>query len=170
MRTIGLGKVCRMQIDHDTWIVVADGEKFLLLRNEGDAAYPIFRSISKEESENPPARELASDRPGRMSDQGGHPGNAGGAITNVRGPTSAMEETDWHRVAEHRFAEDLAERLINWVGKGRFERLVVVADPRTLGVLREAYGDKLGSALVAEVDKDLTNLTLPDMAKVLKGH
>jgi protein required for attachment to host cells len=45
-----------------------------------------------------------------------------------------------------------------------------VADPRTLGVLRDAYRDKLQSVLVAEIDKDLTNLTLPDMAKVLKGH
>jgi len=170
VRFIDIGKAQRMQIDHDTWIVVADGEKFLLLRNEGDAEHPFFRTITKEESENPPARELASDRPGRMPDQGGHPGNVGGAITNVRGQSSAMEETDWHRVAEHRFAEDLAERLIDWVGKGRFDRIVIVADPRTLGVLREAYGDKLGSVLVAEVDKDLTNLTLPDMAKVLKGH
>lgn len=159
-----------MQIDHDTWVVVADGEKFLLLRNEGDAEFPILRAISKEEAENPPARDLASDRPGRMPDQGGHPGNVGTAITQVRGPRSAMEETDWHRVAEHRFAEDLAERLIGWVGKGRFDRLILVAAPRTLGVLRAAYGDKLGSALVAEVDKDLINLPLPEIAKVLKGH
>ncbi len=159
-----------MKIDHDTWVIVADGEKYLLLRNEGDAEHPILRAISSEEAKNPPARELASDRSGRMPDQGGHPGNVGGAITNVRGPKSAMEETDWHRVAEHRFAEELAERLVDWAGKGRFARLVVVADPRTLGVLRQEYGDKLQSALVAEVSKDLTNLTLPEMAKVLKGH
>jgi protein required for attachment to host cells len=35
-------------------------------------------------------------------------------------------------------------------------------------VLRDAYGDRLQSVLVAEVDKDLTNLTLPRMADVLK--
>jgi protein required for attachment to host cells len=159
-----------MQIEHDTWVVVANGEKFLLLRNEGDAEFPILRVMSKEDTDNPPARDLASDRPGRMPDQGGHPGNIGDAITRVRGPISAMEETDWHRVAEHRFAEDLAERLIDWAGAGRFDRLIVVAEPRTLGVLRAAYGNKLEPMLIAEVDKDLTNMTLPEMAKVLKGH
>ncbi|GGD27912.1 baeRF12 domain-containing protein [Sinisalibacter lacisalsi] len=157
-----------MKINHDTWVVVADGEKFLLLRNEGDADYPVLRKISKRETENPPARDLASDRPGRMPDQGGIPGKTGGTVTEARGPQSAMEETDWHRVAEGRFAEDLAERLVAWAGEGRFERLVVVADPRTLGVLRNAYGDGLKDVLMAEVDKDLTNLTLPKMADVLK--
>jgi len=157
-----------MKIDHDTWVVVADGEKSLLLRNEGDAEYPILRAISKQEMENPPARELATDRPGRMPDQGGLPGKAGGAITQGRGPKSAVEETDWHRVAERRFAEDLGERLVEWAGEGRFERLIVVADPSTLGVLRNAYGDRLQSVLMAEIDKDLTNLTLPRMAEVLK--
>ncbi|MCF3974675.1 baeRF12 domain-containing protein [Paracoccus salsus] len=159
-----------MKIDHDTWIVVADGEKFLLLRNEGDAQHPILRAMAKEEDPNPPARELASDRPGRMPDQGGTRGQAGGGIAHGGGPRSAMEETDRHRVAEHRFAEELAEQLVEWAGKGRFKRLIVVADPRTLGVLRDAYGDKLEPVLVAEIDKDLTNLTLPDMAKLLKDH
>lgn len=159
-----------MLINHDTWVVVADGEKFLLLCNEGDAERPVLRTISKDEAENPPARELGSDRPGRMPDQGGMSSQVGDTIAHGRGPRSAMEETDWHRVAEDRFAGDLAERLVNWVGQGRFKRLIVVADPRTLGVLREAYGDKLQSVLVAEVNKDLTNLTLPDLAKVLKGH
>ena len=159
-----------MKIVHDTWIVVADGEKYLLLRNDGNPEHPSLRTISKDEAENPPARDLGTDRPGRMPDQGGMSSRVGGAIGRSGGARSAMEETDWHRLAEHRFAEDLAARLIDWAGQGRFKRLIVAADPRTLGVLRAAYGDRLESVLLAEVGKDLTNLTLPDIAKVLKAH
>ena len=35
-----------IKLDHGTWVVVADGEKALFLRNEGDNQYPnlsVFR-------------------------------------------------------------------------------------------------------------------------------
>ncbi len=138
-----------MRLAHDTWIVVADGEKYLLLRNEGGAQHPNLCVVSKEEIENPPMRELSSDRPGRMKDRGR--------------AKSALEQTDWHRLSEQRFAQDLATLLVQWASQGRFRRLVVVADPRTLGALRAAYGDNLRSVLTAEIAKDLTNVPVEEI-------
>ena len=57
-----------MKLEHGTWVVVADGEKFLLLRNIGDQDFMHLEVVDHETSENAPARELASDRAGRQQD------------------------------------------------------------------------------------------------------
>ncbi len=144
-----------MKLAHDTWVVVADGEKYLLLRNKGDADFLHLEVVDHRSSPNPAAHELSSDRAGRQHD----------AAREVSGGVrawgkSAMEETDWHRVAEARFADELAGKLKEWAAAGRFSHLVVVADPRSLGTLRKAYDDSLRSVILAEIDKDLTNLPL----------
>lgn len=154
-----------MKLEHDTWVVVADGEKFLLLRNIGDAEYPRLEVVDHETSANPPARDLSTDRAGRMHDSARQ--LTGGVEAWGK---SGMEETDWHRVAEERFAEEIAESLGRLASSGRFEALVVVADPRTLGTLRKAYDDALKSRIVAEVPKDLTNLPLAGIEASLKAH
>lgn len=154
-----------MNLDNDTWVAVADGEKYLLLRNKGDRDFLHLEVVHHADSPNAPARELSTDRAGRRHD----------ATRNVSGEVkawgkSAMEETDWHRVEEARFAEELAGKLGAWAASGRFRNLVVVADPRSLGTLRKAYDDALRSVIVAEIDKDLTNLPLDGIEASIKAH
>ena len=154
-----------MKLEHGAWVVVADGEKVLLLQNAGDGAYPDLRVVEHERSETPSAREMSSDRAGRRQDAGRQV--SGGVRAWGR---SAMEETDWHRVAEARFAEHVAALLRERAAAGCFRHLVVVADPRTLGALRAAYGDALASVVVTEIDKDLTNLPLDGIAEAITAH
>lgn len=144
-----------MRIAKGTWVLLADGERYLVLRNEGGAGVVDLRVIAREEQENPPNREQGTDRPGRLDDPG--PGR------------SAVEETDWHRMAKERFARDLAERLRLWALGDRFEALVVAADPRTLGVLRPALHKAVLERLVGEVDKDLTGMPLPAVTAILEA-
>ncbi|WP_372609572.1 host attachment protein [Aquicoccus sp.] len=153
-----------MKLEYGTWVVVADGEKYLLLRNIGDQEFMHLEVLDHETSTNAPARELASDRAGRQQD----------AKRKVSGGVaswgkSAMQETDWHRVAEERFAEAVAEKLLEWRSAGRFHHLLVIADPRSLGAMRNAYDDRLASAIVAEIDKDLTNLPLDRIEASIKA-
>jgi len=153
-----------MKLEHDTWVLVADGKKFLLLRNVGDQAFMHLDVADHETSTNAQARDLASDRAGRQHD----------AKRNVSDSVqswgkSAMQETDWHRVAEERFAEDVAERLLELSSAGRFRHLVVIADPRSLGAMRNVYDDRLASVIVAEIDKDLTNLPLDKIEASIKA-
>lgn len=145
-----------MDIPHDAWVIVADGEKFLLLRNEGDAEYPNLQVLTQRETRNPPTRAQGADRPGRYPDPG-------------PGQRSAVEQTDWHRLGEERFAKDLAERLRDWAMRGRFERLIMVAAPRVLGVLRDEMHDEVRRRIVAEVDKDLSNHPVDRIEQILKG-
>ncbi len=137
-----------MKLEHDIWVLVADGEKFLLLRNLGHDVAPQLQVISREEIDNPPTREQGTGKPGRF-DPGGF---AEGAI----GP-SAVQETDWHRLEKTRFAEEVATRLRGWALENRFDRLILAAPPQTLGVLRANLHKEVQRRLVAEINKDLTN-------------
>ena len=153
-----------MDIDNDTFVVVADGEKYLLLRNRGDRTHLRLEVVDHADIPNAPAHELASDRTGRRYD----------AARNVSGQVkawgrSAMEETDWHRLAEARFADELAGKLRDWAAAERFGQLVVVAGPRSLGILRHAYDDRLRSVILAEIDKNLTNLPLEGIEASIRG-
>ena len=133
-----------IKLTHGTWVVVADGEKALFLQNEGDSHYPNLTVIREMETENPPTREQGTDRPGRYNDGPGvH--------------RSAVEDTDWHRVAKERFAVEIASRLYRMVHRGDIRNLVVVAPPLVLGELREQLHKEVQHVLTAEVPKTLTN-------------
>lgn len=136
-----------MQLAKGTWVLVADGEKYLIYRNEGDEFQTDLGLVRVTELDNPPTREQGTDRPGRMPDPG-------------PGGRSAMEPTDWHRIEKERGLADLAERLDGWARRGRFEALVVIADPRSLGVLRDELSPQVKERVVAEINKDLTNQTV----------
>ena len=145
-----------MKLKHGVWVVVADGEKFLLLRNNMDSQDMDLRVIGEDEIANPPAREQSSDRSGRMNDDG-------------PGAKSALAETDWHKVAKERFAEELADKLETAARKDRFSEIVIVADPHSLGQLRKALGDATRARVIAEFDKDLTNMPVHEIEKALEG-
>jgi protein required for attachment to host cells len=142
-----------VKIDSDAWVLVADGEKYLILRNAGDRARPDLRVIDERTQENPATRDQGTDQPGRLAE----PGSG----------RSAIEPTDWHRLEKERFAKDLAERLRLWALDGRFETLVLVADPRTLGVLRPTLHKAVTARLAGEIAKDLTGAPVQEIEAVL---
>lgn len=141
---------------HGLWVVVADGEKALFLRNEGDAEYPNLQVVQEMEQENPPSREQGSDRPGRYND----------------GPSvhrSAVEDTDWHRVGKERFADEIATRLYRLAHRGKFDHLVLVAPPLVLGEMRKKLHSEVSDRVVGEFAKTLTNHTVHDIETILKA-
>ncbi|WP_353472424.1 host attachment family protein [Salipiger sp. H15] len=144
-------------LTNGTWVLVADGEKALFLRNDVDALDPDLNVVRIETQENPPNRDQAANRPGRMSD-------------GVSGQKSALDDTDWHRLAKERFADELAEILYRQAHKGAFERLVLVAPPATLGELRSKLHKEVAGKVVAELDKTLTNHPLDKIEKLLRAE
>lgn len=142
-----------IQLKPHTWVVVADGEKALFLINKGDKEYPHLDVFREEEQDNPPNREQAANHPGRFND----------------GPSvhsSAVQDTDWHQLAKDRFAKDLADILYKKAHAGAFERLVIAADPSTLGELRKEFHQEVEKRIVDEIDKDLTNHPIDDIEKM----
>lgn len=145
-----------IKLKHGLWVVVADGEKALLLRNKGDTKFPDFEVMREMEQDNPATREQGTERPGRHSD--------GPSAHN-----SAYEETDWHRLNKERFANDIADLLYKLAHQGRFEEIVIIAPPPILGEMRKQLHDEVVSRVTAEIPKTLTNHTVFEIEGLLKG-
>ncbi len=144
-----------MLIRHNALVLVADGKKYLVLRNTGDIRRITLSYEGGGEKENPATREQGSAPPGR-------------AFSSAGTARSAMQQTDWHQIEEDRFAGQAAEMLGKLADAGDFEELVVVAPPRTLAALRECYSPPVASRLVAEIPKDLTKHPVDEIARILE--
>lgn len=144
----------RMKIANGTWILVGDGRRAMVLRNDGLAEMPNLHCISNKEQSNPANRDIGSDAPGR-------------AFASVGAMRSSMAETDWHDQEERRFAARLAADLNAAAHDGRYRDLIVVAPPRILAELREDLSVEARACLRAEIDKDLTRHTIADIETIL---
>src|SRR3546814_8786998 len=82
---------CEMRLAHDTYVVVADGDKMLLFRNQGGAEYPKLELQRELVQDNPADREQGTAQPGRASN-------------SVGSPRSASQETNYHELEKARFA------------------------------------------------------------------
>lgn len=147
----------KLNIPHDAVVFVGDGQKALFLRNRGDDKFPNLATERVFGEKDLPTREQGTDRPGRAFKRAG---------TNLR---SAVEDTDWHELEKHRFADHVAAALERLVRSQNVKHLVVVAPPRTLAELRRAFHDDVKRRIVAEVDKDLTKHPVWDIEKHLVG-
>jgi protein required for attachment to host cells len=97
--------------------------------------------------------ELETDRPGRRF----------GGTTGVRHGVGAQQghhhgvdgerSTERHELAL--FAKEVAQKIDNDRVKREFDRLVIVAGPRMLGLLRQELPDTCKSVLAGEISKDL---------------
>lgn len=145
-----------LRIPHDAWVLVCDARKAMFLRNEGDATFPNLKVEQVSEAPaNPSNAEQGSDRPGR--------------IQNAVAPTSATGAADWHDLAEAQFARQTLKALAA-VHRGAHPRgIVLVAPPRMLAVLRQNLDGELRSAVIAEVDKDLTKHPVHELERLLTG-
>jgi protein required for attachment to host cells len=146
-----------MRIPHNSFVLVADGRKSLFFRNEGDGEFPNLNVERKEEKHNPDHHEQARD-------------TAGQAASPVGGVSATMGETDFHVLEENRFAADTAEMLKERALRNEYESLVIVAPPKTLGELRKHYHKEVEKRLVAEVAKDLTNVPVEEIERILQAQ
>ena len=144
-------------LTNGTWVLIADGEKALFLRNTVDAISPTLEVIRKNEQENPSDYDQSANRPGRKHDIG-------------VGQRSAMEDTDWHELAKERFAHELSDMLYRYAHRGAFERIVLVAAPHVLGDLRQTLHKEVRDKVVAEIAKDLTHHPLDKVETMLKAE
>ncbi|KUJ85213.1 hypothetical protein AVO45_17045 [Ruegeria marisrubri] len=139
------------------WIVVADGNKALLLRNLVEYPAPSFEVIA-EQMPTVGADDLKpTDQSGRRADGGPN-------------QKSAVAEPNWQQDARDRFAAELADLLYKRALKGAYDSLVLVASPKVLGALRPALHQEVARRVVAEIPKDLTNHPVPKLETLIKAE
>ncbi len=129
-----------LKLPHDGMVLVSDGRKALFLKNRGDDLYPNLQVERVVQApDNPPTRQQGTDKPGQAAGQRG-----------------AIEQTDWHDLAERKFAGAVADALNAVCFNGGAKTIVVAAPPRTLAELRHRFSDAVKQRIRAEVNKDLT--------------
>ena len=128
----------------ETWILIADGARARVLANRGTGkglAEVEGMSVAAEHLAN---RQIMADRQGRTLNSATHMRHA------------LAYPTDPKRHREQGFAASLAKRLEQAVN--RFDRLILVAAPATLGDLRQVLPARVRSKVVGELAKDLTHI------------
>lgn len=132
-----------MKIPHNAHVAIANGERFLLMRNTGQPFEPKLEKVDELDL------LLTNFSAGvRHQDPAGQ-----------RAGSTDIDELA-HGAA---IAEWLNERAL----KGELGEIVVAADPRTLGQIRQHYHKETQALVVGEVDKDMTNLPIPAIEKTL---
>ena len=136
-----------------TWVLVADRSRARLF----SIAKPKGSLAELEDLVHPEARaherDLTSDRPGRSPDH-----NALGTAHSARDEQA------------HEFAREITQRLERGRVHGEFERLVVVAAPDLLGMLRKTMNTNLSKLVSLEIDKNVTQQTPADIRKLLPEY
>ncbi len=143
-----------MNIPHNAHVLVIDGRKLLLFRNEGGAADPRLAVATLREQDSAPTHDQGASRPGQTH-------------ASVGGSHSSYEQTDFHQMDEDHFAARAAELVSREVLAGRIQALIVVAAPRTLGELRKHYRSGLEACLLGEIAKDMAGHTTDDILAVI---
>jgi len=144
-----------MKLKNNAQIIIADSEKYLLLRNQGDEDIIDLRVVESDTRDNPPTRDQGTDKPGRLP--------------SPNTQFSAVENVDWHLLEKAQAARDLAGRLNDLAERGEFSDIVLIADSKTLGRVRPQLSENSISRLIREIPKDLTHHTLTDIETIIKA-
>ena len=139
-----------------TWVLVADGKRATVFSHKGPGRGLTPVPGMNFETDLHANRDILADKPGRVQES---------AYT----ARHAMELPDFHRIEKAMFARDIAKRLDAALEARECKRLLLVAPPQTLAELRQALAPKSHNAIIAEIDKDLTHLGPPEVAKHLES-
>lgn len=137
-----------------TWVLVTDGGKALFFVNHGSKLAPRLELAKEVNLDNPRTREQGSDRPGRYNDP--------------MGQKSAVEDTDWHKLAKKQFADAIADEVNSAALREDFQSLILYADAGTLGELRKRLHKEAAARIAFEDKLDLTKHPVADIERRLK--
>lgn len=125
------------------WILVADSAKARLFsRNKKFSEIEELETLVHPESRLH-RQDLVSDRPGQVQE------------SKTPGESANEEPTDPKVAEAQQFARELTRHLREGRVAGKFHHLVLVADPKFLGMIRKSLDHDTKNCIVAEVNKSL---------------
>jgi protein required for attachment to host cells len=150
-----------------TWILVCDASRARLLREEPRGKrFSLLQELDHEES-RARARDLMADAHGRKP-VGPVPARSVQGQGGAFGRPGAEPDTDPKEVEAHKFARELAAVLERGLYDHAYDRLVVVAPPHFLGMIRGTLTTEVAKHVDVTIDKDLTWLELPALTERLE--
>jgi protein required for attachment to host cells len=148
-----------MIVEHNAWVVVADGGGAAIYRNTGREGLAQLELVETHDAHHRSfTHQDGTDRPGRVASSGG--------------VKSALAGPDYHEQGEQEFAHGLAGHLDALIGAHRHgeaePNLILFAAPRFLGMIRPAYSARIRSVIKAEIAKDFRDASIADIEQALK--
>ncbi len=141
------------------WVIVADRSRARIF--ESDQHFNELREI--EDLLNPEGRlgdaDLRHDAKGRYYGRGErHQGN-------TADPRVSQRDHD-----EDKFSRQVMQLLTEGCDAMRYEKLVMIAPPEFLGLLRKQLPKRVEQHITDQLDKDLSSLPLHQIGAYLKQH
>ncbi|MDH3661676.1 MAG: host attachment protein [Alphaproteobacteria bacterium] len=134
-----------------TWILIADASLAHVMASTGKEGDLAKVEDFKLDGTTLPGRDLAADRPGRSFDRAGEGRHGMEPRTNPR------------EVEQERFAREIVGALDKADHRQRFDRLILVAPPTFMGLLRGILPPSLANKVSGELTKDLTKVAIHDL-------
>ena len=132
-----------MRIPHLALVALANGKRFVLMRNVGQPFEPKLEKVEELDL------ELTNFSAG------------------VRHQDPAGQRNGSTDIDELAHGAAIAEWLNTQTLRGGIDQVVIAADPKTLGQIRQHCHKELESRIVGEVAKDLLNSPLPAIEQAL---
>jgi protein required for attachment to host cells len=132
-----------MKVPHQALVALANGERFVMMRNVGQPFEPKLEKVGDLDL------ELTNF-------------SAGARHQDPAGQRNGSTDID-----ELAHGAAIAEWLNNKTLNGEGEPLVIAADPKTLGQIRQHCHKELQGRIVGEVAKDLTNQPVEAVERAL---
>ncbi|MGJ0516727.1 MAG: host attachment protein [Methylomicrobium sp.] len=104
-------------------------------------------------------REITSDLPGKVK----NPSGLGGGI-------AFEQQTDPKKHEAEVFALEIVHYLEHAYNANRFERLIVIADPSILGLIRQHMPTQLSKHVSLELDKNVAGMTAAEIRSHLPDY
>jgi protein required for attachment to host cells len=145
-----------MPLPNNALVLVTDGRKTLFFRNRGDENQIDLRTEAHDEREDRKDSEIKTDSAGSSKQSFGY-------------GRPALDEADFHQQEEDRWAHAAAEAVNERVLKNGFDQLVIIAPPKTLGVIRKKLHKEAERRLVCEIPKEMTGRPIPDIEALIVG-
>jgi len=141
----------------NTWVLVADSSRARIFAVDSPTS-PLteFRTLVHPEGRQH-EQNITSDLPGSQAGQDGR--------HHAVSSESAPKKTE-----AINFAKSISDYLEESINKHAYTRLVVVAAPAFLGLLREHMGPESSKRVTLELDKDLTQHSTDDIRQHLPNR
>lgn len=144
-----------------TWIVIASSADARIYHVEADADHQanhkfdvdLLHELTHSKS-CLKSQDLRSDKPGNYK--------------NGSGPASAMEHNDAHRTEQQHFAIELSHFLKKEFGKNNYHDLILCAEPRFYGLLKESLAKEVTNRIKHVIQKDYVPLKKSELNRILE--
>lgn len=140
-----------MLIPNGTLILAVDGGRMTLLRYQMGGGRRVLEPLLERHSSNPPDRQTGTDSPGRRFESMGT-------------GSSSYEGGNWHDQQEEQFASECLADALSFDDDAK---LVLIAPPHMLGLLRDKIGKADRERIVSEIAKDYAGFEPQEITKLL---